>query len=158
AARIEDPRGLAIDWDRATAPQLTARLGDARVAVRDRAVSALAQRGDTAVAALDAALARTEYLARSNAVWALTRIGTPAAQAAARRALFDGDARVREAACQSAFVTRDRDAAETLVARLGDDALPVQREAARALGALRNPKTIPALGGAAALPRDPVLT
>jgi putative membrane-bound dehydrogenase-like protein len=158
APRPADPRGQRIDWTHATPSALAALLGDARVAVRDRAVTTLAKLGDAAVDALAAGLKSSEYLVRSNAVWALTRIATPAAQAVARRALLDLDARVREVACHSAFVTHDHDAAETLVARLGDDSLSVQREAARALGRLRNPAAIPALAGAAALPRDAVLT
>jgi putative membrane-bound dehydrogenase-like protein len=156
--RAGDPRGQAVDWDRAAADVLAGLLGDPRVAVRDRAVTALARRGGAAVAALEQALGSKEYLARSNAVWALTRIATPAAQAAVRGSLLDGDARVREAACQSVFVTVDGEAAESLVARLGDDSPAVQREAARALGRLRNAAAVPALGGAAAIRRDPVLT
>ena len=156
--RPADPRGRSIDWAGAGAEVLAGLLGDPRFAVRDHAVTVLARRHEAAVPALERALTSPEYLVRSNAIWALTRIATPAAQALARRSLLDSDARVREVACQSAFVTRDAAAAEPLVARLGDDSLPVQREAARALGRLRNPAAIPALGGAAAIPRDPVLT
>ena len=153
-----DPRGLKIDWAGATPVQLVALLGDPRVAVRDRAVTTLARQGDAAIAALGTALTDKEYLMRSNAIWALTRIGTPTARAASRGALRDLDARIREAACQSVFVTNDRDAAELLVAKLGDDFLAVQREAARALGRLREPRAVTALGGTAAIARDPFLT
>jgi len=153
-----DPRGNTIAWQASSPALLAALLDDARVVVRDRAVAELAKRGDAAVPALARALESRHYLVRSNAVWALTRIGSPAAQSTARRALLDRDARIREVACQSAFVTSDREAAEALVARLGDDSPSVQREAARALGRLRNPRAIPALGGAAAIQRDPILT
>jgi len=156
--RHADPRGRSIDWEGVGAEVLAGLLGDPRFAVRDHAVSVLARRGEAAMPALERALSSQEYLVRSNAIWTLTRIATPAAQALARRSLLDSDARVREVACQSAFVTRDAAAAEPLVARLGDDSLSVQREAARALGRLRNPDAITALGGAAAIPRDPVLT
>ena len=154
----KDPRGQSFAWTNATPSSLVALLGDARFAVRDHAVAALAKHGEAAVAPLTATLRSSDYLARSNAVWALTRIATPSAQAAARSALLDLDARVREAACQSAFINQDREAAEPLVARLGDDSPSVQREAARALGRLGNPAAVPALGGAAAIPRDPILT
>ena len=40
-------------------------------------------------------------------------------------------------------MTSDRAAAELIVAKLGDDSLAVQREAARALGRLRNPRPSP---------------
>ena len=157
-AALADPRGESFDWDRAAPASLVALLGDPRAAVRDRAVTVLARAGEAAVTSLVTALGSSAYLVRSNALWALTRIGTPAAKAAARKGLLDLDARIREVACQSAFVTGDQDAAETLVAKLGDDSLSVQREAARALGRLRVAAAIPALGGAAAIPRDPVLT
>lgn len=153
-----DPRGNAIGWTTLSPESLVALLGDPRPVVRDRAVAELVKRAAAAVPALAAALSHSSHLARSNAVWALTRIGSPAAQSAARRALPDRDARVREVACQSAFVTGDREALEALVARLSDDSPGVQREAARALGRLRNPKAIPALGVAAAIPRDAILT
>jgi len=153
-----DPRGNAIAWKTSSPESLVPLLGDPRHVVRDRAVDEFAQRGADVVPALAKALGNNDYLIRSNAVWALSRIGSPAAQAAARHALLDRDARIREVACQSAFVTSDREAAEFLVARLGDDSPNVQREAARALGRLGNPTAIAALGGAAASPRDPILT
>lgn len=158
AASVKDPRGLAIAWTHASDSELVTLLGDARVAVRERAVGVLARRGDPAVAALRGALGSANRLLKSNALWTLTRIGTPAAQAAAREGLYDLDARVRQVACASAFATGDRGAAELLVAKLGDDSQAVQREAAHALGQLRDPRAIAALGGAAAIPRDPMLT
>ncbi|MBI5771368.1 MAG: HEAT repeat domain-containing protein [Verrucomicrobia bacterium] len=153
-----DPRGNAIAWQANSPESLAALLGDPRMVVRDRALAGLARRGDAAVPALARALERGDYLTRSNAVWSLTRIGSPAAQSAACRALRDSDARIRVAACQSVFITTDRDAAEPLLALLGDEAPAVQREAARALGRLRSPKAVPALAAAAATPRDPILT
>lgn len=153
-----DPRGATIDWNTADSAILVPLLGDNRFAVRDRAIAALAGRGAEAVPALTAALELPNGLMRSNAVWALTRIGTPGAQTAVRRALLDLDAGVRAVACQSVLITGDPAAATQLVAKLGDDALFVQREAAHALGRLRNPAAVAALGGAAAIPRDPMLT
>jgi putative membrane-bound dehydrogenase-like protein len=158
APSVTDPRGLAIAWDKATDSELVALLGDARVAVRDRAVGAVARRGDAAVSALRGSLRNSNHLVKSNALWALTRIGTSAAQEAAREALYDLDARTRQVACASAFATADRAASELLVAKLGDDSQAVQREAAHALGRLRDPRAVTALGGAAAIPRDPMLS
>jgi len=153
-----DPRGNEIAWQASSPESLAALLGDPRMVVRDRALAELARRADAAIPALTRALGDGSYLARSNAVWSLTCIGSPAAQSVARRALHDPDARIREVACQSAFVTTDREAAAALIACLGDEAPGVQREAARALGRLRVPQAIPALGAVAASPRDPVLT
>lgn len=154
---LADPRGLRIAWNDATPDQLVPLLGDPRVAVRDRALTVLAKQGAVSVGALTAALNDKNYLVRSNAIWALTRIGTAPAQAGARRGLLDLDARIREVACQSAFITGDSAAAPDLVAKLGDDSRSVQREAARALGRLREPRAVTALGGAAALAQDPFL-
>ena len=158
APKLDDPRGSKIEWTAPAPEPLVALLGDARIAVRDRAVTELAKKGEAAVAALDRVLDDKNYLAKSNALWALTRIGTPSAQRAVRRALRDLDARIREVACQSAFVTNDREAAELLVAKLGDDSPVVQREAARALGRLREPRAVAALGGTAAIARDPFVS
>jgi putative membrane-bound dehydrogenase-like protein len=157
ATPLADARGLRLDWNQATPEQLIPRLGDPRVAVRDRALTVLAKQGVRSVRALTAALDDKNYLVRSNALWALTRIGTEGAQAGARRGLLDLDPRIREVACQSAFITGDHAAATDLVAKLGDDSRPVQREAARALGRLQDPRAVTALGGAAALARDPFL-
>ncbi|MBI4626250.1 MAG: HEAT repeat domain-containing protein [Verrucomicrobia bacterium] len=76
-----------------------------------------------------------------------------------RRALGDTDIRIRQAACQSVFTTAERDAFDQLMPLLRDESLAVRREAARALGRLRNPAAIPALADAAAATKhDPVLT
>ena len=105
---------------------------------------------DGAVGALGFALGDTRELVRSNAVWALTRIGSHAAQIAARRALADSDFRIRQAACQSAFATEDHNALEQLMSLLRDEAPAVRREAARALGRLGLPDAVLRLGDAAA--------
>lgn len=153
-----DPRGRALPWGQLSPEKIAALLADARPAVRDRAVAELARRSDAALGALTAALSAPEYLARSNAVWALTRIGTAESQTAARRALSDKDARVREAASQSAFATVDQGAADALRALLADPAPAVRREAARALGRLRTAAAIPQLAEAlAATEQSPVL-
>jgi putative membrane-bound dehydrogenase-like protein len=153
-----DPRGRTFPWRQLTPEKITALLADARPAIRDRAVAELARRSDAALGALTAALTAPEYLARSNAVWALTRIGTTASQIAARRALSDADARVREAAAQSAFATVDQGAAEALRSLLADPAPAVRREAARVVGRLRATSAIPQLAEAlVATEQSPVL-
>lgn len=156
--RVADPRGNTISWKTSPAGVLAGWLGDPRPAVRDRAVAELARQGDAAVSALAPALADRNPLVRINAIWALTRIGSPGAKAIARGALGDADARVREVACHSAFVTADAEAAGVLATRLADEAPAVQREAARALGRLRDARSVAPLGAAAAQPRDPMTT
>ncbi|MDP3071798.1 MAG: HEAT repeat domain-containing protein [Opitutaceae bacterium] len=153
-----DPRGLAIRWTQLSPEKLIEHLADPRPVVRERSVAELAKKSD-AVSALATALGDPRYLVRSNAVWTLTRIGTTAAKIAARRALADADARVREAAAQSVFATNDQDAFPSLARLLADESPAVKREAARALGRLRNPAAISVLATAiAATESSPVLT
>ncbi|MBX9788538.1 MAG: HEAT repeat domain-containing protein [Pirellulales bacterium] len=151
APPMADPRGLRIDWQRMAARDLVRLLDDARPAVRERAIDTVATRtstaADEAIAALADALAdRESPMRRANAVWALTRIGTAAAQTAIRAALADTDAIVRQAAASSAAATRDSQASSTLVAMLtSDDDLAVRREAATTLGRLHEAAAVPGL-------------
>ena len=55
--KVADPRGLKIDWTKASPTELAKLLGDERAAVRHRAIQALAKLGDTAVPALEEVLA-----------------------------------------------------------------------------------------------------
>jgi putative heme-binding domain-containing protein len=152
AHRVADPRGLKLDWARPTPADLVARLADARFAVRDRALAALGRAGDAAVPALTRTLKQGERQTRLQAIWALTRIETPAARAAARAALGDRDAGVRQAAARSVFTTRDAAAAPGLLRLLADPQPPVRREAATALGRIDQASTVPALLDALAAP------
>jgi putative membrane-bound dehydrogenase-like protein len=152
ARPVVDPRGLTLDWTNPTAAALTSRLADLRFAVRDRAVAALGRMGDAAVPELVRALTRSDRQVRLQSVWALTRIDTPAAHAAVRRALADRDAGVRQAAARSIFTTLDAGAAPALVRVLADPAAPVRREAAAALGRLDASSAVPSLLNALGAP------
>jgi putative membrane-bound dehydrogenase-like protein len=146
AAAPADPRGRSLRWDDLAAGELVALLDDERFAVRDQAVDRLARQGDGAVAALRQALAgHAPARLRRNAVWALTRIDRPAARAAARLALADGDASVRQTAACSAGLHRDAEALPALVRLVNTDAPPVRREAATALGRVGKAEAVPAL-------------
>jgi putative membrane-bound dehydrogenase-like protein len=146
AARPDDPRGLALKWDRMKAADLIALLDDSRFAVRDRAVDRLGKLGPDAVAGLEGVLkeGRTAE-ARRNAVWALTRIEGESARAAVRRALADRDDSVRQTAVYSAGLHRDAGARQALVALLSTAPPPIRREAATALGRIGHPAAVPAL-------------
>lgn len=152
-----DPRGLAIAWPTISPKKAAELLGDPRPVVRERAVAVIAKNRVGSLTALRAAVTATDYLTRSNAVWALTRIGTPEAAAIARPALADADARVRQAACQCAFISSDQGAFVQLANLLGDESPAVCREAARALGRLHNPAATARLAEAAATSADPAL-
>jgi len=156
--RISDPRGSAIDWTSVSPRELATFLTDARFVVRDRAVAALARLGEPAVPELTATLSHRDRQARLAAVWTLTRIGTPSARAAIHEALHDPDSGVRQAACESAFTTRDAGALPHLIPLLADTSAFVRREAAAAVGRLNESTAIPALLKAlAAAGNDPML-
>ena len=70
AGRVEDPRGLQIEWTTLSAEALCGLLADARFAVRDRAVAELAERGTESVSALASVLrAGGDAEASCAAVW-----------------------------------------------------------------------------------------
>jgi glucose/arabinose dehydrogenase len=145
ADTVADPWGRSIEWARLDPRALAGLLDDLRFAVRDRAIALLARRGSEAVGALREAMrVDAPARARRNAVWALARIDGLDARAAARSALGDPDMGVRLAAATVAGLHRDALAAPRLTERLKDDeALAVRREAATALGRMRQ---VPAVG------------
>lgn len=152
---VPDPRGLKLDWDGASPAALVARLGEARPAVRNRAIRQLAHAGPGAIAALRTALQpATPVLARQNAVWALTRSADPAARAAVRIALDDADAGIQQAALHSVAVRRDAGALPRVLALLSSTNRFHQRKAAEALGRIGDPAAVPALLATAGTFRD----
>lgn len=56
AKKVEDPRGLKIDWAKAKPVELAKFLGDERVFVQQRAIHELGKRGESSVPALRAVL------------------------------------------------------------------------------------------------------
>ena len=146
ALKVNDPRGLALDWQKPTPAALATRLGDPRPAVRNRAQLALGHAGDSALAPLSAIIESDKNAqTRAAAVWALARIPTPAARAATRAALTDRDPLVLQTALQSASVWRDRGAAESVANLLDSTTLSVRRAAAEALGRVGSAATAPRL-------------
>jgi putative membrane-bound dehydrogenase-like protein len=158
APRVEDPRGLKLDWARFTPADLTRLLDDARPAVRRRAVEALAGHGREAIPALEGAIraGRTPE-ERRNAVWAATRIGGAKARACARLGLRDPDETVRQAAAHSASAWRDPGAVPELLHLLKGTSLPNRRAAAEALGRIGDKTAVSALLAAVGEPADRAL-
>ena len=132
--RLVDPRGLRIKWNDLAANRLASLLNDTRWVVRQKAIAECARRGDAMVDTLADSVRRRDIRQRLNAVWALTRIGTPRAQAATRLALTDQVEQIRLAACNSAATTRDKGSTAQLLKLLVEDKPPVRRVAAKALG------------------------
>jgi len=146
AALVEDPRGLKLLWDKASASELTERLDDPRFMVRDRAVDELALLGADALPALeDVISAGASADAVRNAVWALTRMEHPGARALVRRALGAGNRSVQLATAHSAGLHRDAKAASTLREMLANPDAAVRRQAATALGRIKDSAAIPEL-------------
>ncbi len=151
AKPVADPRGLALNWERAGPDPLADRLADPRPAVRDRAAAALAKIGPGAVAAIRGALDPSRpHHQRLAATWAACRIDGPEARAATRSVLADRDLTVRQAAAHSAGLHRDGEAWSTLVDGLRDGTAQDRRAAAEALGRIGDPRAVPALLEAAA--------
>ena len=143
--RVEDPRGLKLAWKTMTPAQLAGLLGDARPAVRERAIQALACQGDAAVAALNAAVHDRASSAetRRNAVWTACRIEHPASLAVIITALGDADESVRQAAIHSVSVRRAGDAVSSLTTLLHGSSLQNRRAAAEALGRIGDRSAVP---------------
>ncbi|AGA31097.1 PVC-type heme-binding CxxCH protein [Singulisphaera acidiphila] len=158
APRIEDPRGLKLEWAQPSVGELVERLDDPRSAVRARAIHLLGKQGEPAVSALAEAIRAGRTVdSRRNAVWATTRIDRPEARAAVRSALADADATVRQAAIHSASVWRDHDAFAPLLVALKEKVAANRRAAAEALGRIGGKGVVSALLEAAGEPADRVL-
>ncbi|HEY2953462.1 MAG TPA: PVC-type heme-binding CxxCH protein, partial [Verrucomicrobiae bacterium] len=167
ASKLNDPRGVKISWTKSKPTELARFLGDERPMVRDRAIAELAKRGPEAVKGLrDVVLnasAKTRASpsqlveARRNALWALTRIDSPAARQAVREALNDKDDSVRQVAVHSISVGRDAGAVKQLLAMLENPEAQLQRAAAEALGRIGDKTAMAALLAAASAPHDRVL-
>jgi putative membrane-bound dehydrogenase-like protein len=134
---IADPRGLSLDWKGMTPADLAALLADPRPAVVARATDALARIGAAAVPAVDGVLTRSVTPAvRQQALWTLARIDGDEARRVVRAGLGDPDAGVRQTACHVAGLHRDAAALDLLGNIVVNDAAPVARAAAEALGRL----------------------
>ena len=87
----------------------------------------------------------TSVETRRGALWALTRIGNPAARAAIREALSDVDPSVRMVAAHCVGLERDALAHSALTKMVIDDDPPLRLKAAEALGRLGRPDAVDAL-------------
>jgi putative membrane-bound dehydrogenase-like protein len=158
APPMDDPRGARLSWSGAAVSELAGRLGEARPAVRRRAIAELARRGLEAAPGLAAVLSGAAAgEARLDALWTLARIEGEEARAGVRRALGDADPTVRQAAAHAAGLWRDRAALQPLLELLADESAQVRRAAAEALGRIGDGSAVPALLGAACGPGDRVL-
>lgn len=139
--KIADPRGLKMKWKDAS--DLAKRLDDERVAVRHRAIAELGRQGEATIGVLTEVLKGSpSERARLNAVWALTRIDAPAARVSVRFALNDDSDLVRQAACHSAGIHQDAEAAFGLAKCLQAKSSHLRRKAATSLGQLQSKSAV----------------
>jgi putative membrane-bound dehydrogenase-like protein len=154
--RVEDPRGLKLDWASMKGADLVKLLDEPRPAVRSRAIESLGKRGGEVVTDLAATLgASSSVEARRNAVWALTRIEGASAREAIRQALNDPEETIRQAACHSVAVWRDSGAVPRLLELLKEGTPAVRRATAEALGRAGDKQAVPGL--LASEPKDRIL-
>ncbi len=155
--KIDDPRGLKLDWPKLSAKELAKLLDDVRPMVRRRAIQTLATKSDAVPVLAEVVRSSPTAEARRNAVWTATRIEDNAARAAVRAALTDDDDVVRQAALHSVSIRRDRDALPMLLKILQSKSLPNRRAAAEALGRLNDKAAVSPLLDAAGEPNDRAL-
>lgn len=160
--KLDDPRGLKINWANSSANELARLLGDPRPFVRKRAMDVLAKKGNEALPALEMVLASNisgnQYFeARRNAVWTATRIDGKAARALVRKTLNDGNETVRQVALHSISLWKDAEAVPALIKMLKNKSMHNRRAAAEALGRIGDKQAVPALLTAAGDPADHVL-
>jgi putative heme-binding domain-containing protein len=149
----DDPRGVAIDWQRLSSIEAVTYLADERPWVQRQASRRLESLGTQSLAALRQTLREASSArARIAAVWTAVRIKDAEARAVVREALNDPDAEVRQAAAHGVSVHRDQQARGALERMLAAKEVGQanQRVAAEALGRLGNPQSVAALCEAAA--------
>jgi putative membrane-bound dehydrogenase-like protein len=92
AAKVNDPRGLELAWDKLNPAELVKYLDDDRPAVRKRAIQTLGRMKTVAIPALVQTLKKSQSDdARQNAVWALTQMDDPKAREATYVAFSSGE-------------------------------------------------------------------
>ncbi|MEO2046717.1 MAG: PVC-type heme-binding CxxCH protein [Pirellulales bacterium] len=156
AVKVQDPRGLELDWSTESTDQLAARLADNRPAVRSMATQKLAQVGAAAVPSITPLLgkpasvhAESSPRTRRQAVWCLARIDSPQARQAIRGALVDRDETVRQVAIHAISLWRDQAALQALTQVLQSPSMQNRRAAAEALGRIGDESACTAIFDAA---------
>ncbi len=154
--RLDDPRGLKVDWSSITAGQLSDLLDDPRPAVKKLAIQTLASHFAMPYPPQDLWKSKSVEK-RRNAVWAATQSHF-FGRAMADRALADADETVRQAAIHSVAVWRDRRALPKVQKLLLESkSAHNQRAAAEAIGRIGDKSAVPALLEAAGKTTDRVL-
>ncbi len=108
ASKVEDPRGLKLDWKGMKAEEVAKLLDDPRPAVRRRAVDRSANGYDTMTFVLDDIMLNSHSAeSRRNAVWAASRISREAPSNVRGLGVLDRDEIVRQAAIHTSALYLD---------------------------------------------------
>jgi putative membrane-bound dehydrogenase-like protein len=161
AAKVDDPRGWKLAWDKMSPKQLAELLQDARPAVRRRAIETLAGKGKEAAKPLDLILCFSASIEqRRAAIWTATRLGNPTGQGLIHWVLSTKDnldESERLAALHAVALWRDAEAVRLALRWLDLGSPHVQRAAAEALGRIGDKKAVPPLLEALGKPADRAL-
>ena len=161
-----DFRGVEIDWENRDPDKIAALLDSEHFAIRDRAITEMASRGQSAIPELQTILANpnSTRTAKQNAVWTLSRLRFSEAVDLIFASLADSDSTVVQAACNAIAATRswqvirENDPNEAAIEFERNDAMgqalaklvlsgepPVARAAASALGVMADPNAVGSL-------------
>lgn len=150
AKNTVDPYGNKIQWKTPEPEMAIKYLEEDNPFVSDRAAQSLVDAGDAAIEPLKILLKKTSSAeAKVKAVFICYRVGTPGALAAVRDALNDADQQVRIAAARAAGLAKDALAVDQLIKLVGRNEPAVRRQAATALGQIKDKKAVEALLAAA---------
>lgn len=150
APKIEDPRGLKLEWAKASASDLVGRVDDPRRAVRERAIHDLARIDLVPVMEAFETFIRRGTRIELQYLNVLTHRNDPQARARIREYATDSTDTVRHQALRAISLNRDPDALEIAQKSLLNGRDPVTvRLGAEILGKLGDKSSVPLLLAAA---------
>ncbi len=152
---IKDPWGKSMDLNSLAPQKLAELLKDSRLAVRDKAVEALVQKGDAAILPIkNIVLKSVDPEIRASGIFALYRIGTSNSIREARSGLYDHSPVVRTSAARVMGLAKSKESVSKLMELIQKDTAPVRRQAATALGQIGDKSAVQALLNASVLNKD----
>jgi putative membrane-bound dehydrogenase-like protein len=152
AAKVDDPWGKNIDWEKLSADELAILIRDKRIFVRDNAIERLVDKKDEARSAVQKNLLTFhDEEVQVAGVFILGRIG---ALGELHNALNDPNPILKVAAARMLGLAKDTDAVERLKQLLLENNLAVRRQAAIALEQIGDTSAVDALLKAAAEKND----
>jgi putative membrane-bound dehydrogenase-like protein len=143
AAKVDDPRGLKIDWKKLGADEGANLLTDSRPVVRRRALTAMCAKDLDVLNGL--ILGNDSVDIRRESVWAAASLDRGDVRLWVNGALHDSDDSVRLAALHTVSLWRNKPSSAKLLNLLKDPSAQNRRAAAEALGRIGDRASVPAL-------------